>query len=103
VTGGFIKKFQPVNSPKITDLIIEQIREAILTGTVKPSEQLPPERELVKRFKASRIAIASSIPGSVSMITRRGVWAAALSSRQKIANGIRPFFTVNGFTSESSF
>ena len=56
-----MEKFQPVNSPKITDLIIDQIREAILNGEVKPSEKLPPERELVSRFKASRVAVREAL------------------------------------------
>jgi GntR family transcriptional repressor for pyruvate dehydrogenase complex len=57
----FMKHFHPVNSPKITDLIIEQIREAILSGEAKPSDKLPPERELVKRFNASRMAVREAL------------------------------------------
>ncbi len=53
--------FQSVAGPKITDLIIEQIREAILSGEVKPLDRLPPERELVARFKASRIAVREAL------------------------------------------
>jgi GntR family transcriptional regulator, transcriptional repressor for pyruvate dehydrogenase complex len=56
-----MERFQPVNSPKITDLIIEQIRETILSGEIKPSEKLPPERELVTRFKASRVAVREAL------------------------------------------
>lgn len=56
-----MERFQPVNSPKITDLIIEQIREAILNAEIKPSEKLPPERELVKHFKASRVAVREAL------------------------------------------
>lgn len=56
-----MEHFQPVNSPKITDLIIEQIRETILNGEIKPSEKLPPERELGARFKASRVAVREAL------------------------------------------
>ncbi len=56
-----MERFQPVNSPKITNLIIEQIREAILSGEIKPSEKIPPERELVNRFKASRVAVREAL------------------------------------------
>jgi GntR family transcriptional regulator, transcriptional repressor for pyruvate dehydrogenase complex len=56
-----MERFQPVNSPKITDLIIEQIRKTILDGEIKPLEKLPPERELVSRFKASRVAVREAL------------------------------------------
>ena len=56
-----MEKFQPVNSPKITNLIIEQIRAAILNGEIKTSEKLPPERELVNRFRASRVAVREAL------------------------------------------
>jgi GntR family transcriptional regulator, transcriptional repressor for pyruvate dehydrogenase complex len=56
-----MERFQPVNSPKITDLIIEQIRKTILDGEIKPLEKLPPERELVNRFKASRVAVREAL------------------------------------------
>ena len=81
-----MKHFQPVNSPKITDLIFEQIREAILTGSVKPSDQLPPERELVKRFKASRIAVREALKsleaaGLVVIKPGSGVFVAEADSK----------------------
>jgi GntR family transcriptional regulator, transcriptional repressor for pyruvate dehydrogenase complex len=86
VTGGLIKQFQPVNSPKITDLIIGQIREAILTGTMRPSDQLPPERELVKRFKASRIAVREALKsleaaGLVAIRPGSGVYVTEADSK----------------------
>ncbi len=81
-----IRQFQPVNSPKITDLIVEQIREAILTGSVKPSDKLPPERELVKRFKASRIAVREALKsletaGLVVIKPGSGVFVAEADSK----------------------
>ena len=81
-----MKHFQPVNSPKITDRIFEQIREAILTGSVKPSDQLPPERELVKRFKASRIAVREALKsleaaGLVVIKPGSGVFVAEAGSK----------------------
>ena len=81
-----MKHFQPVNSPKITDLIVEQIRETILTGRVKPSDQLPPERELVKRFKASRIAVREALKsletaGLVIIKPGSGVFVAEADSK----------------------
>ncbi len=53
--------FEPVNSPKITDLIIDQIRAAVLSGELKAGDRLPAERDLVERFKASRIAVREAL------------------------------------------
>jgi GntR family transcriptional repressor for pyruvate dehydrogenase complex len=81
-----MKHFQPVNSPKITDLITEQIREAILSGEVKPSDKLPPERELVKRFNASRMAVREALKsleaaGLLIIKPGSGVFVAEANSR----------------------
>jgi GntR family transcriptional repressor for pyruvate dehydrogenase complex len=78
--------FQHVNAPKITDLIIEQIRKAILTGKLKPSNRLAPERELVKRFKASRIAVREALKsleaaGLVVIKPGSGVFVAEADSK----------------------
>ena len=81
-----MKSLQPVSSPKITDRIVEQIRAAILSGEVKPSDQLPPERELGKRFKASRIAVREALKsleaaGLVVIKPGSGVFVAEAGSK----------------------
>lgn len=55
--------FEPINSLRITDLIVEQIRTAILMGELKAGDRLPAERDLVTRFKASRIAVREALKG----------------------------------------
>ena len=81
-----MKSFQPVSSPKITDLIVEQIKATILSGELKPSDRLPPERELVKRFKASRIAVREALKsleaaGLVLIKPGSGVFVAEAGSK----------------------
>jgi GntR family transcriptional repressor for pyruvate dehydrogenase complex len=81
-----MERFQPVNSPKVTDLIIAQIRKTILRGEIKPSEKLPPERELVKRFKASRVAVREALKnleavGLVVIKPGSGVFVAQTDSK----------------------
>lgn len=56
-----MERFQPVNSPKIKDLIIEQIRNLILNREISPSEKLPTERELMAQFKASRVVVREAL------------------------------------------
>jgi GntR family transcriptional regulator, transcriptional repressor for pyruvate dehydrogenase complex len=60
-TGCRMTSFFPVKTPKITELIIGQIRDAILDGTTRPGDRLPAEQELVKRFNASRIAVREAL------------------------------------------
>jgi len=81
-----VRYLQPVRGPKITDLIVEQLREAIVTGKVKPSDQLPPERELVKYFKASRIAVREALKsleaaGLIAIKPGSGVFVAEAGSK----------------------
>jgi len=53
--------FTPVRTVKITELIVDQIRKAILEGTMKPGDKLPSERELSDKFEASRIAVREAL------------------------------------------
>jgi GntR family transcriptional repressor for pyruvate dehydrogenase complex len=77
--------FFPVKTPKITELIINQIRNAILDGTTRPGDRLPAERELVKRFNASRIAVREALKaleasGLVTIRAGAGVFVANTGS-----------------------
>lgn len=81
-----MQPFQPVASPKVTDLITEQIRQAILNGEMKPLDKLPPERELGARFKASRIAVREALKsleaaGLVVIRPGSGVFVAQIDTR----------------------
>jgi len=43
------------------DLIISQIRELIISGTIKPGDKLPPERKLAEHFGVSRGQVREAI------------------------------------------
>jgi len=43
------------------DLIISQIRELIISGTIKPGEKLPPERKLAEHLGVSRGQVREAI------------------------------------------
>ncbi|HVN25408.1 MAG TPA: FadR/GntR family transcriptional regulator [Syntrophorhabdales bacterium] len=82
---------KPVKSPKITDLIVEQIREMILAGKIKPSEKLPAERELGIQFRASRIAVREALKSleAAGLVTVRqglGAFVAETDSRTMSAS-----------------
>jgi DNA-binding FadR family transcriptional regulator len=53
--------YNSVRTGKISELIAQQIKNAILTGVTKPGERLPSERELVERFEASRNSVREAL------------------------------------------
>ena len=53
--------FREVQQNKISLDIISQIREAILNGSLKPGDRLPPEKELVNKFGVSKHTLREAI------------------------------------------
>ena len=66
--------YQRVKQPKISDVIMGQLEEMVLEGTLKPGQKLPPERELAKQFEVSR----PSLREAVQKLSAKGI----LVSRQ---------------------
>jgi GntR family transcriptional repressor for pyruvate dehydrogenase complex len=78
--------FRPVKSQKISERIVQQIKGAILRGTMKPGDRLPPERELVERFKASRISVREALKtletsGLLAIKPGSGVFVSGVDSK----------------------
>jgi len=78
--------FKPVKNVKITELIVDQIRKAILEGTMKPGDKLPSERELSEKFEASRIAVREALislesAGLVQIKPGSGAFVANITSK----------------------
>lgn len=81
-----MKAFQPVKRGKISGLIAKQIKSAILNGAMKPGDRLPPERELVERFQASRISIREALKsletsGLLTIKPGSGVFVSEVNSK----------------------
>ncbi len=53
--------FSPVQRIKVSEQIAETIREAILTGSYAPGDNLPPERKLAAEFDVNRSSIREAI------------------------------------------
>ena len=53
--------YKAVQSSRLYAQIVQQIEESILNGTLKPGDQLPPERELAVRFGVSRTAVREAV------------------------------------------
>jgi len=50
-----------VRKTRVYHEIVDQIRELIAAGQIKPGDRLPPERELAELFKASRNSVRDAI------------------------------------------
>lgn len=52
---------RPIKTKKIYEEIVDQIRELIIEGYLKPGDKLPAERDLVESFKVSRTSIREAL------------------------------------------
>ena len=82
----FMIPFQPVKTGKISERIARQIKDAILSGAMKSGDRLPPERELVEHFQASRISIREALKnletsGLLAIKPGSGVFVAEINSK----------------------
>jgi len=81
-----MKSFHSVKTAKISERVAQQIKNAILKGTMKPGYKLPPERELVKHFQASRVSIREALKkveasGLLKIKPGSGVFVSEVSSK----------------------
>lgn len=82
----FMISFQPVKTGKISERIARQIKDTILSGAMKSGDRLPPERELVERFQASRISIREALKnleasGLLTIKPGSGVFVSEVNSK----------------------
>ena len=53
--------YSKINQPKISDVIMGQLEQMILEGSIQPGQKLPPERELALQFEVSRPSLREAI------------------------------------------
>ncbi len=53
--------FKPVPIDRISNFIIEQIKEAVFQKRLKPGDKLPSERQLMEQFKTSRVSVREAL------------------------------------------
>ena len=53
--------YKTVRAARLYEQIVQQIEESILSGALKPGDQLPAERELAQRFGVSRTAVREAV------------------------------------------
>ena len=53
-----------LNKDKPYQLVIDQIKDDILKGVLKPGDRLPGERELAEQLGVSRNSVRGRLPGT---------------------------------------
>src|SRR4030043_565308 len=59
--------FKSVKHVRVSDEIVNQVKALISEGKLKPGDRLPPERDLVKEFSASRPSLREALNTLVAM------------------------------------
>ena len=59
--------FKSVKHVRVSDEIVNQIKNLISEGMLKPGDRLPPERDLVKEFGVSRPSLREALNSLVAM------------------------------------
>ncbi|WP_095505014.1 pyruvate dehydrogenase complex transcriptional repressor PdhR [Paraferrimonas sedimenticola] len=65
--------YRKIAQPKLSDVIVKQLEQMILEGSLQPGEKLPPERELAVQFDVSRPSLREAIQKleAKGLLTRR--------------------------------
>ncbi len=72
--------FEPVKNQRVSDEILQQIREAVLAGKFQVGDRLPNERTLAEQFAASRTSVREALRGLQQegvVYTKKGVHGGA--------------------------
>lgn len=75
-----MSKFKPVRQSRVSEAVIEQLKQSILTGYFKPGDKLPSERDLSEQFQVSRIAVREALrklEHAGFIVTRQGATGGA--------------------------
>jgi len=59
--------FKAIKQIRVSDEIVNQMKNLISEGTLKPGDQLPPERELIKEFGVSRPTLREALKSLAAM------------------------------------
>jgi GntR family transcriptional regulator, transcriptional repressor for pyruvate dehydrogenase complex len=72
--------FKPIRQVRVSDEIVDQLKQAILLGRFKAGDKLPAERELAEEFQVSRMALREALRSLKELgfiMTRQGAMGGA--------------------------
>jgi GntR family transcriptional regulator, transcriptional repressor for pyruvate dehydrogenase complex len=83
-------ELKPIKTRKIYEEIVEQIRELVARGELKPGDRLPSERDLVERLQVSRASIREALSalemmGLLEVRSGEGTYVRKLGSESVVA------------------
>jgi GntR family transcriptional repressor for pyruvate dehydrogenase complex len=70
-----LSNFKPIRQSRISEEVLDRMKDAILIGDFKIGERLPSERDLADQFQVSRLAVREALralENSGFLITRKG-------------------------------
>ncbi len=94
-------RFRPVRQLRVSEAVIQQLKQSILTGHFKRGERLPSERELAEEFQVSRLTIREAIrklEHNGFIITRQGAAGGTYVTEltfESLANAFLDLFLAN--------
>src|ERR1700684_3761846 len=93
--------FSPVSMGRISEVIVEQVRELMRSGQVKLGDRLPAERELCERFGVSRVTVREALrmlesAGLVEIrVGARGGAFVTAPSSNRVGEGLADLLTLS--------
>jgi len=104
---GRFRVVGPVDTGLMTEQVVNQVREMIREGTLRPGDRLPSEREFAKRLGISR----ASLRAGLRFLSAIGVLTSRHGSGSYIADGppgldsepLNMLASLHGFTTEKMF
>lgn len=93
--------FKPVRQLRVSDEVLSQLKEAILSGRFKAGDKLPSERELTEEFQVSRTGVREALRAlelSGFVATRQGPAGGAFVTElsfERVGNAFLDLFLVN--------
>lgn len=83
-------ELKPIKTRKIYEEIVEQIKQLIADGYLKPGDKLPSERDLVESFKVSRASIREALSalemmGLLEIRTGEGTFIKQIKAESMVA------------------
>ncbi len=84
-------ELRPIKTKKIYEEIVDQIKQLIIDGQIKPGDKLPAERELVESFKVSRSSIREALSalemmGMLEVRTGEGTFIKQIKAESMMSN-----------------